>query len=57
MFHPDRVATESFWGSLSGIRANQIKGPSPTCLRKSNVNTIAVEAISWLELVGQELAD
>lgn len=24
MFHPERVATESFWGRLSGFRANQV---------------------------------
>ncbi|CRL20941.1 unnamed protein product [Penicillium camemberti] len=47
MFHPERVATESLWGKLSGIRANQTNGANPTCLRKSNVNRIPVEAIPW----------
>jgi hypothetical protein len=46
MFHPERVAAESLWGRLSGIRANHGNGPDPTCLRKSKINSIAVEEIS-----------
>ncbi|CAP86374.1 hypothetical protein PCH_Pc20g10450 [Penicillium rubens Wisconsin 54-1255] len=42
MFHPERVAAESLWGRLSGIRAIHSNGPDPTCLRKSKINRIAV---------------